>query len=362
MNNSGTSANRPAVRPPPPQRTASSNTTIKPVARSSTSTSTTNVPLRPAPTQSAASGGPNNTASTVSRPQPQGQPRQGQPQGQPQRPQQGQQPRASQPQGNQPATDGPNALLAAARKTSAIETSGTSTQSVPLSRTPIPTELLPELAHALNEALGPVMPFAFVKGIAMRYLGMPADKAPPSHEVEIVTPGVTVRALRVMVEKGKTEGWFGSWEESGVRVVYYRGMDGGRYRVVVWTPQALRIKFAVARTPAPEGMPPSAKGWKGEGPVVRVGLGKGRVLRPAGLLDAACDMWSEFEGGEDEEGMRAEGANIAFLLGYMVANRVVVPKEDLGEMGNAMNRGFREELGKRTNLEGKFAAVGLKQK
>ncbi|KAK4139764.1 uncharacterized protein C8A04DRAFT_32728 [Dichotomopilus funicola] len=345
MNNSGTSADRPAVRPPPPQRTASSNTT--------------SVPLRPAPAQSA-----------VSRPQPQGQ-----------RPQ-GQQPRASQPQGNQPqgnqpqprqqppqqagptpaAADGLNALLAAARKTGAIETSGTSTQSVPLSRTPIPTELLPEVAHALNEALGPVMPFAFVKGIAMRYLGMSPEKAPPSHQIEIVTPGVSVRALRAMVEKGKQEGWFGSWEESGVRVVYYRGMDGGRYRVVVWSPQALRIRFAVARTPAPAGMPPSAKGWKGEGPVVRVGVGKGRVLKPAGLLDAACDMWNEFVAREDEDGMKAEGANIAFLLGYMVANRVVVSQGELGEMGNAMDRGFREELGKRANLEGKFAAVGLKQK
>lgn len=301
MNNCGTtSGNRPVAQRQPHQRATSTDTTIKPAARSTTANS--NGQPRPTPTQA-----------VLSRPA-------------------------------QNPNNGPT--NATARIASDIR------KRPVFAHTPIPTNHLSHLANAFNDAFELAIPFAFIRGLALRYLG--AQRA--THEIEIVVAGPIVRAMKRLAES--ESGSFGSWvDPTGTRVVYYRGLDGVNYKVKMWSPQAVRIPFSevLARSEGPLGL------------VRKVGEYQAPVLKPTLSLDASCDLWMVYHWQEGEEGKQRETGNIGFLLGYMVAKKVVVSEKEMGRVEHIMDGEFREELDKfdpkgKAKRNEMFAKVGLEKK
>lgn len=200
-----------------------------------------------------------------------------------------------------------------------------------MARCPMPPDLLPDLVTGLAGLLGATT-YALMGGIALRLLGQTRRTS----DIDIFVPGGSGQLAKKFADSNSVH--FGAHKARRSRaIIWYRGLDGHRYRVYFWEPQQIGHPF-----------PPSAVGI-----IMISGV---RVLKPALLLDHKCKCWTEHAECGDQAMVKRDGGDIMFLLGYMGNRRLCATQR---EVPNATPEFFGKFLAFKRESEAMFCTVAL---
>lgn len=195
---------------------------------------------------------------------------------------------------------------------------------------PIANDLLPDICAGLVEVLGGTT-YAVMAGIALRLLG----STRPTSDIDLFVPGSNLRVTQKFLDYGGNH--FGAWSSKGKTVIWYRGLDGHRYRVYIWGTERIHHQF-----------PTSAGG--------SVAINRVRVLKPALLLDHKCKSWAEHVARNDQAMKKRDGGDIMFLLEYMVNKSLRTTNR---EVSHATPEFFGHFLYFKRGSEPLFCTIGL---
>jgi hypothetical protein len=199
-----------------------------------------------------------------------------------------------------------------------------------MARCPIPDDLLPDLAVGLAEVLGGAT-YAVIGGIALRLLG----STRPTSDIDLFVPSSGFRVAKKFVDS--SDGHFGTYNSKGRTIIWYRGLDGQKYRVYIWEAGQIRHQY-----------PTSAAG--------SVTINGARVLKPALLLDHKCKSWAEQVARGNQSRIKRDGGDIVFLLDYMGNKRLRTTNR---EVFHVTPEFFGDFLPFKRGSEPLFCAIGL---
>lgn len=201
-----------------------------------------------------------------------------------------------------------------------------------MARGPMPRELLPDLVAGLAEVLGSTN-YAVMGGIALWLLGATRHTS----DIDLFVPKQGLQVANKIADSNNVH--FGAYKDQRKTIIWYRGLDGHRYRVYIWEPRQIGHTYPLSATDLL-----TIKGV--------------RVLKSALLLDHKCKCWAEYVAGRDQVKYRRDAGDIIFLLNYMGNKRLRTTNQ---EVSHATPEFFGNFLPVKRESEALFCMIGLLQ-
>ena len=194
----------------------------------------------------------------------------------------------------------------------------------------IPSDLLPDLGVGLAAVLGRTR-YAVIGGTALALLG----STRPTSDIDLFVPSTGLEVTKKFVDSNDIH--FGTYKSIRSTMIWYRGLNGQKYRVNIWEPKEISLSFSKSSADY-------------------VTINGARVLKPALLLDHKCKLWTQEVLGGGHVNWTRDARDVVFLLEYMGKKRLRTTDR---EVSHATPEFFSAFLPYKRESEPLFCAIGL---